>query len=351
MRPHVLRSSVALTAAAALVFAGCGDNGNDANTSTETNPDSNAGSLVVYSGRGEELVQPVIDQFEEATGIDVSVRYGDTGQLAAQLLEEGDRTQADVYFAQDGGALGALSKAEMLSELPDEVLEIVDPRFRAADGSWVGTSGRARVIVYDTDELDESDVPDSVFDLTDPEWSGRVGIAPGNASFEAFVTAIRVLHGDGAAQDWLAGMAANDVERFDNNRLILGAVNDGVIELGLINHYYWFEQVAELGLDAVPSRLKFLPGGDPGALVNIAGVGILESTDRRDAAVQFVEYLLGEEAQAYFAEETKEYPLLDGVPTAEDLPPLETLDAPAIDLSDLDSLEETLRMIEEAGLT
>lgn len=351
MRTHIVRSSAAVTAAAALALAGCGGDGDDAGPTGSTNPDSDAGSLVVYSGRGEELVQPVINEFQEATGIDVSVRYGDTAQLAAQLLEEGDRTQADVYFAQDGGALGALTKAGMLAELPDELLEIVDPRFRAADGSWVGTSGRARVIVYDADKLDESDVPDSVSELTDPEWNGRVGIAPGNASFEAFVTAIRVLHGDDAARDWLEGMAANNVERFDNNRLILAAVNDGVIELGLINHYYWFEQVAELGPDAVPSRLKFLPGGDAGALVNVAGVGILDSTEERAAAERFVEYLLGEQAQTYFAEETKEYPLLDGVPTADDLPPLETLDAPAIDLSDLDSLEETLRMIEEAGLT
>lgn len=354
MRSRVLIPSVAV-AVAALLLAGCGDNGesnpDNADTENASADEAGADSLLVYSGRGEDLVQPVIDQFEAATGIAVSVRYGDTAQLAAQLLEEGDRTQADVYFAQDGGALGALSKAGMLAELADEQLEIVDPRFRATDGTWVGTSGRARVIVYDAETLDESDVPDSVFELTDPEWSGRVGIAPGNASFEAFVTAIRVLHGDEAAQDWLEGMVANDVERFDNNRLILGAVNDGVVDLGLINHYYWFEQVAEVGRDAVPSRLKFLPGGDPGALVNIAGVGILESTDQRDAAVQFVEYMLGEEAQTYFAEQTKEYPLLDGVPTAEDLPPLETLEAPAIDLSDLDSLEETLRMIEEAGLT
>jgi iron(III) transport system substrate-binding protein len=345
MRTRALLPTAAGIAATALLLAGCGGAADGAN------PGNSAESLVVYSGRGEELVQPVIDEFEEETGIEVSVRYGDTAQLAAQLLEEGDRSQADVYFAQDGGALGALSKAGMLAELPEQVLEPVDPRFRAEDGTWVGTSGRARVIVYDADRLAESDVPDSIFDLTDPEWNGRVGIAPGNASFESFVTAIRVLHGDDAAQDWLAGMAANNVERFDNNRLILAAVNDGVVELGLINHYYWFEQVAELGPDAVPSRLKFLAGGDPGALVNVAGVGVLDSTDQRAAAVRFVEYLLGADAQAYFAEQTKEYPLVGDFPPAADLPPLETLDAPAIDLSDLDTLEETLRMIEEAGLT
>jgi iron(III) transport system substrate-binding protein len=335
MRTRALRTPALVIVAATISLTACG--GDD--------PD-----LVVYSGRGESLVQPAIDQFTEATGLEVEVRYGGTAELAAQLIEEGERTDADVFFAQDGGALGALTKAGMFSELPAEVLDRVDPRFRAGDGTWVGTSGRSRVIVYDADVLDEDDVPDSVFDLTDPEWNGRVGIAPGNASFEAFVTSIRVLEGEDAARDWLAGMAANGVERFDNNLLILAAVEDGVIETGLINHYYWFAKVAEEGLDAVSSRLKFLPGSDPGSLVNVAGVGMLDSSERSEAALEFVNYMLGEEAQTYFTDETKEYPVLDGVPTAEDLPPLDTVDAPDIDLSDLDTLDETLRMIEEAGL-
>jgi iron(III) transport system substrate-binding protein len=307
--------------------------------------------LVVYSGRQEALVQPVVDDFQAETGIEVSVRYGNTAQLAAQIIEEGDRTKADVYFSQDGGALGALTKEGMLAELPAQVLDLVDPRYRADDGTWIGTSARARVIVYDPDQLAEEEVPDSVFELTDPQWKGKVGISPSNASFEAFVTAMRVLHGEDTAREWLEAMAANDVQLFDNNVLILNAAEDGVIALGLINHYYWYEQVAEEGLEAVPARLKFLPGGDPGALVNVAGVGVLAGSDRHDDAVSFVEYLLGEDAQTYFAQDTKEYPLIEGIPPAEGLPPLDSLQSPDIDLSDLGTLEETLQMIEEAGLT
>jgi len=326
----------------ALVLVACGSDGEEGVDESQ---------LVVYSGRQESLVQPLIDDFEEETGIEVSVRYGNTAQLAAQIIEEGERTKADVYFAQDGGALGALAKEDMLMELPSGLLDTVDPRYRADDGTWIGTSGRSRVIVYDPDQLTEDEVPDTVFELTDATWKGKVGIAPSNASFEAFVTAIRVLEGDDRARQWLDGMAANDVQLFDNNVLILNAAEDGVIELGLINHYYWYEQVAEEGLDAVPARLKFLPGGDPGALVNVAGVGVLEDTDREDDAVRFAEYLLSEHAQTFFAEETKEYPLIDGIQVVDDLPPLESLQSPEIDLSDLDTLDETLQMIEEAGLT
>lgn len=339
------RLTLAILAVLGLAVAACGGNAaGDEGSVDESN-------LVVYSGRQEALVQPVVDDFEAETGIEVSVRYGNTAQLAAQILEEGDRTNADVYFSQDGGALGALAKADMLAELPAATLDLVDPRYRATDGTWIGTSARARVIVYDPSQLSEDEVPDSVFELTEPQWKGKVGISPSNASFEAFVTAMRVLHGEDETRAWLEGMAANDVQLFDNNVLILNAAEDGVIALGLINHYYWYEQVAEEGLDAVPARLRFLPGGDPGALVNVAGVGVLAATDRAEDARRFVEYLLSAPAQRYFAQETKEYPLIAGIPTADGLPPLESLQSPDIDLSDLDTLEETLQMIEDAGLT
>jgi len=310
-----------------------------------------ASKLVIYSGRQENLVGDLIEGFEKDSGIKVSVRYGNTAQLAAQLMEEGERTKADVYLSQDGGALGALAKAKMLTTLPQPVLEKVPAQYRAKDGTWVGTSGRARVIVYDPKQVPEADVPDSVFELTDPKWKGKVGIAPSNASFESFVTAIRVLKGDEVAKKWLKDMKANDVETYDNNIAILNATKKGVLKLGLINHYYWYEQVAEEGKDKVPARLKFLPGGDPGALVNVAGVGILDGSDHADEARKFAEYLLSEKGQKYFADKTKEYPLVAGVPTAPDLPPLDSLQSPDIDLSDLDTLEQTLTMIEDAGLT
>jgi iron(III) transport system substrate-binding protein len=343
MRSRRLPAAVIITALA-LTAAACGGDAAGDEAVDES-------KLVVYSGRQEALVQPVVDDFQAETGIEVSVRYGNTAQLAAQIIEEGDRTKADVYFSQDAGALGALTKKEKLAELPADVLDLVDPRYRADDGTWIGTSARARVIVYDPKQLTEAEVPDSVFALTEPQWKGKVGISPSNASFEAFVTAMRVLYGEDKAREWLEGMAANDVQLFDNNVLILNAAEDGVIALGLINHYYWYEQVAEEGLEAVPARLKFLPSGDPGALVNVAGVGVLAATDRADDAFRFVRHLLGEDAQTHFAQDTKEYPLIDGIAPAEGLPPLNSLQSPEIDLSDLDTLEQTLRMIEEAGLT
>jgi iron(III) transport system substrate-binding protein len=341
MSPARRLTAAALVAVLAGTLAACGADDNEVDAS----------KLVIYSGRQENLVGGLIEQFEKDSGVEVSVRYGNTAQLAAQLLEEGDKTKADVYFSQDGGALGALGKAGMLTTLPQPVLEKVPAKYRAKDGTWVGTSGRARVIVYDPKQVPEADVPDSVFELTDPKWKGKVGIAPSNASFESFVTAVRVLKGDDVAKKWLRDMKANDVETYDNNIAILNATEDGVLKLGLINHYYWYEQVAEEGKDKVPARLKFLPGGDPGALVNVAGAAVLKGSDRSAEAQKFIEYLLSEKGQEYFADKTKEYPLVAGSASVPELPPLDSLQAPDIDLSDLDTLEETLTMISDAGLT
>jgi iron(III) transport system substrate-binding protein len=337
---------------AALVLTACGNgNGGDEPAAGGASPEGeNAGSeqsLTLYSGRNEELVQPILDRFTEDTGIEVDVRYAGTPEIAAQLQEEGEATPADVFLSQDAGALGALSNEGRFAPLPQETLDLVDPRFRAEDGSWVGVSGRARVIVYNPDAIAEDELPSSVLELPDERFRGEIGIAPTNASFQSFVTGLRVVSGEDEARSWLEGVEANEFVAFDNNIAVLDAVERGEVSLGLINHYYWYQRVAEEGPEALRSELLFLEGGDPGALVNVAGVGVLEGTDVPDEAQQLVDYLLGEEAQTYFAEETFEYPLRPGVPAAGDLPPLET---PETDLGRLADLEQTARIIAASGL-
>ena len=164
-----------------------------------------AETLTIYSGRSESLVQPILDQFEEESGVKVRVRYGDTAELAATILEEGGNSPADVFFAQDAGALGALADAGLLKTLPSMVLDLAPSQYRSQADLWVGISGRARVVAYNTDVLSPDDLPDSIFGFTAPEWEGRIGWAPQNGSFQAFVTGLRVLEGDDAARDWLEG--------------------------------------------------------------------------------------------------------------------------------------------------
>ncbi|MDQ2674759.1 MAG: iron ABC transporter substrate-binding protein [Chloroflexota bacterium] len=306
------------------------------------------GELVVYSGRTEELVGPIIERFSEESGIDVAVRYGDTAEMANLILTEGENSPADLYFAQDAGALGALASEGLLATLPDDVLGLVEDRFRSPDGQWIGLSGRSRVVAYNTDNVDPADLPDTIFGFTDPEWSGRIGWAPTNGSFQSFVTALRVLEGEDRAREWLQGIEANDPNVYEGNNPALEAVIAGEIDVAFINHYYLMQRLAED--PDVPAANYFVPDGDPGALVNVAGVGILESADQADAAEQLVEFLLSEEAQTYFAEETKEYPLAAGVEPDPELPPLGEIATPDIDLSELSDLEGTLELLQDLGI-
>jgi iron(III) transport system substrate-binding protein len=329
-----------------LLLAACGD---DAGGGGSAAGDGGDRQLTIYSGRDEELVKPLLDRFQRESGIEVKVRYGETAELAATLREEGDRSPADVFFGQDAGALGALQQSGLLEMLPQETLDKVAVRYRSAEGRWVGTSGRSRVLAYDARELRESALPRSVLDLTKPEWKGRIGWAPTNASFQAFVTGLRRVEGEDGAKRWLEGMQANDVKAFENNIVTRDAIAKGEIDAGLINHYYVLEAIAEEGSD-YPVKLHFFGDGDIGSLVNVAGAAVLESSEHKDDARRFVDFLLGAEAQRYFAQDTKEYPLAAGVQADPVLPELASIRQPDLDLSDLDDLQGTLELLQETGV-
>jgi len=337
-------SRLAATAVAVTMLASACSSSTDTSDTAPTGDDV----LTIYSGRGEDLIGEVIADYKEQTGVDVEVRYGDTAELAAQLLEEGENSPADLFWGQDAGALGAIADAGMFTQLPDEVLDRVADGNKAADGSWVGVTGRARVIVYNTESLSEDEVPTSVLDLTDPQWEGRVGWAPTNGSFQAFVTAMRVQLGEEATRAWLEGMLANGVQEYPKNTPIVEAVGRGEIDLGLVNHYYLLRFLAE---DPDFPAANFFPAGDIGSLLNVAGIGQLATSGDDELAADFLSYVLSDEVQTYFAGVTDEaeYPLVDGVEPASVLPPLSELDPPAIDLADLSDLQGTLELLREVG--
>jgi iron(III) transport system substrate-binding protein len=306
-------------------------------------PTDSTESITIYSGRSEELIADLLTTFTEETGIEVEVRYGDSAELAAQILEEGQNIRADVYFGQDAGALGALAKEGVTKTLPSDITDLVATEYKSVTGQWVGVSGRGRVFVYDPAKV--SEVPTSYKDLMDSSWKGRIGIAPTNASFQTFITAIRVLEGEQAAIDFLNAMKQNGV-LFEKNSIIMQAVQDGVVDAGLVNHYYWWELAAEIGEENMKPEIAWFKDGDTGNLINVAGVAVLSNNP---SANVFAKWLLGETAQKYFVERTREYSLT-GVPEVAGLKPLKDIKAPAIDLSNLDSLAETLELIREAGL-
>lgn len=315
--------------------------------------EANSGKLVIYSGRSDSLVQPIIDQFAEASGIDVEVRYGETSEMAGLLLEEGKNSPADIFYAQDPGGIGAVADAGLFAPLPQATLDKVPPRFAADDGSWVGISGRARTVVYNTDEISdpETQLPSDLMGFTDPVWNNRIGWAPSNGSFQAMVTALRSVWGEEQTREWLQGIQANNPVVYPKNTPIVEAVGNGEISVGFVNHYYLYRFLTSQGEDFA-ARNYFLPSGGPGSLIMVSGAGILENADNAENAQRFVDFLLSLPAQQYFASQTFEYPLIEGVTTVSNLPPLEELDAVAIDipLGDLADLQGTQDMLIDLGI-
>ncbi|MGD9955848.1 MAG: iron ABC transporter substrate-binding protein, partial [Candidatus Nanopelagicales bacterium] len=284
------------------------------------------------------------------TGIEVQVRYAGTAELAAQLLEEGDRSPANVFFSQDAGALGALDQAGLLAPLPQSTLDAVPAAYRSESGTWVGTSARARVLLYNDELVPQADLPSSVLELAEPQWKGKVAIAPTNASFQSFVTAMRLSVGEQQTEEWLAALMANDVQIYEGNGAIRDAVDAGQVAVGLANHYYWFERAAEVGADTLKVQNHFLAEGDAGSLVNVAGAAILKTGADNASSQAFVDYLLSTTGQEFFSTTTFEYPVVAGVAIAEGLPALDTLRGPDVSLGNLADLAGTQSVLERVGL-
>ena len=304
-------------------------------------------SLVVYSGRSASLVGPIIDQFRDSTDIDISVKYGSTAEMATTILEEGRNSPADVFFAQDPGGLNAIS--DMLSTLPDEMLTQVPQWARSPQSRWVGISGRARVIVYNTDSLYQNDLPKSLVALTDPEWEGRVGWAPSNGSFQYMVTAMRTLWGDRKTREWLLGMQSNNPQAYTKNTPIVAATASGEIDVGLVNHYYLYRFIQEDG-EGFSARNHFLNNGGPGSIVMVAGAGILETSNNHETAQRFLTFLLSPKAQQYFVDQTYEYPLVEGVQAHLTIKPMVEINNPKINTASLSDLKGTQQLLRELGI-
>ena len=305
--------------------------------------------ITVYSGRTSNLIGPLLEDFAETSGIDVEVRYGQSADLALLIDEEGDRSPADVFISQSPGAIGFLAGEGRLRPIGEDVLSLVPEGFRNSGGLWIGLSGRVRVIVYNRDLVDYTELPESVFELTEERFRDRVAVAPPNGSFQDFVTAMRETHGDGTTLAWLEGLVANEARTYPNNTSIVQAVGRGDVPMGLVNHYYNFRAQAED--PGVASENYYFPNRDIGSLLIVTAIGVLSTTDVPDLADRLVEFMLSEAAQRFYSEKTFEYPLSAGVQPSSGLPPLESIGVATYDFDQLGGgLERTKELIDESGL-
>ena len=350
-------AAVAAVLAAALVASACGASstprtldGAAADIYGGECATSSGREIAIYSGRTENLIGPVLNAFACETGIGVAVRWGASTDLALLLAEEGDRTPADVFLSRSPGPVGFLESEGLLGTIDADVLSLVEPQNHSANGTWVGFSGRKRVLVYHLDSYTPDELPRSVFDLTDERFRGQVAIPATNGSFVDWFTVFRDQYGSDVAAEWLADMVANGARYYPNNRSIVEAAGRGEIEMGLVNHYYQYQEAAAAG-DRHRAENWDLADDDIGSLLIITAATVTASSDESDDANRLLAYLLTAPVQRYFSEQTFEYPLAAGVQPVDILPPLRALEIGSVDFDALGGgFAETTAIIEASGI-
>ena len=332
-----------------ILLVGC----TSSSTTPEPTPDLSAGkttssSIVVYSGRGESMVGELFQQLEKELGVDIEVQYGSTSEMVTRLLTEGNQSPADIIFAQDSGHLGALSNAGALEKLPTAILEQVDARFRDDDGTWVGTSGRLRVLVYDSTKITDDELPKSLKELADPKWKGKLGWAPSNGSFQAHVSALRHLWGEKETKEWLQGVQRNTPKRYPKNSPQVKAANEGTLLIGWVNHYYLHSKLKN-STDRKAKNYSF-PSTDAGNIMMIAGVGVRADSENKDAAYKVINALISQKGQSHFTINNYEYPTRPNVPTNPDVPDINIEHLIKVPQKHLADLAPTRALLQELAL-
>lgn len=337
LRPRRTLLLPLLLAATTLVLAGCGSSGS-------------GNQLTLYSGQHEQTTALLVSAFERQTQIKVAVRFGDEASLAQQILQEGSSSPADVFYSENSPALEALREHGMLAAVDPATLAAVPRADSAADGSWVGVSGRISALVYNTRLLTPATLPGSILELAEPRFKGKLGFAPSETDFQPLLEAIIVRDGEAAAERWLKGLQAN-ARPYPDNETAVTQVNNGESQLAPVNHYYWYRLRAELGAGGTHSALHYFDAGDIGTLINVSGAGVLASSSHRNDAQAFLAFLVSAAGQQAIAQSNSyEYPLRPGVAPASGLTPLASLHPLTIPPSQLGDGSRALALEQKIGL-
>ena len=303
--------------------------------------------LTLYNGQHKEVGDELAKAFEAKTGIHVNVRKGSSNQLASQVVEEGDRSPADVIYTEESPPLNKLGEQGLLAKIDDATLNVLPKDYVANNGTWMGVTARVRVVAYNPKLVDEKDLPKTVLDFAQPQWQGKVGFVPTSGAFQEQAVAIIKLHGKEAAEEWLTGLRAFG-KVYSNNMVALKAVENGEVATVLVNNYYWFALQREKG--QLESKLHYFTGGDAGGLVTVSSAAALKSSKHPKEAQQLLAYMASEEGQRVITQTSAEYPLHKGMTSDRGLKPFNELEPPKVTPADLGNAEEALELEREVGL-
>jgi iron(III) transport system substrate-binding protein len=341
---------VAMAAAAGLLaasLAACG--ASTAGSSGSSDPNQ----LTLYNGQHEQTTQALVNAFEKESGIKVTIRSDDEDVLVQQIEQEGSRSPADVIYTENSPALERLQENHLLAPVNSGTLAAVPSRYSSPSGDWAGISGRVSVLVYNTAKLSPAQLPSSVMDLASPKWKGKLGLAPQETDFQPIITSIARAHGTAAALAWLKAVKANaGSDVYPDNETVTAKVNSGQVEIGLINHYYWYRLREQIGAAAMHSALHFFAPGDPGYVLDVSGAGILASSTHKAAAQKFLAFLTSAAGQQIIEHsDSWEYPLRPGVAAPAGLTPLAQLKPDSSDtIANLGDGAGALSLLQQAQL-
>jgi iron(III) transport system substrate-binding protein len=328
---------------AALSLGACGDG------SLEATGDLDADKLTIYSAQHKNVTQAWAEQFQEATGVDVQIRYGNDSSMGAQLVAEGASSPADVFLTENSPAMTTVADAGLLAPVDPATIAQVEPAYVPSSKDWVGIAARSTVIVYNPSAISESELPASLMDLADPKYAGRWGAAAGGADFQAIVSAILATQGEEETAAWLAALKSN-AKVYQNNIATMKAVNAGQSDLGVIYHYYWYRDQALSKASSGNTKLHYVKNQDPGAFVSTSGGAVLKSSKHAADAQRFLAFVTGAQGQKVLGTtDSKEYAVGAGAASDPALPPLDTLEAPEVDPASLNG-PEVIALMTEAGL-
>ncbi|MEN1970083.1 iron ABC transporter substrate-binding protein [Lentibacillus sp. N15] len=327
------------------LLAACGSDNSDGE-----DDDSESDTLTIYNGQHKDATTALIKAFEKKTDIKVEERDGSSNELAHQVVEEGDKSPADIIYTEESTPLIMLAEKGMLSKIDDKALKPIPEEYRDADGKWVGLLARSRVVVYNPDLIKESDLPTSVVDLEQPKWKDKLGFVPTSGAFQAQLSAMIKLDGKEATKTWLEGLKKNG-KTYKHNQNALDAVEREEIPFALINNYYWDRQAKEKGADAMNSKLYFFGTHDLGDMVTVSGAAILKSSPNQEAAQKFMEFATSEEAQQILTDKSSQYPLNQKA-DSHGLKPFSELTPPngTLDLGEYSDGKAAIELLQEVGL-
>lgn len=308
-------------------------------------------SLTIYSGRAKTFVEPVVQQFQQQTGIKVNVRYGTDAQLVAALQEEGTRSPADIFWGNSVGALGELSEGKKFTKLGTSLFRGISADYAPDSKDWLPTTLRFRVLAYNNTKFKPEQLPASILDLPKmTSLKGRIGWTVSYPSFQDFLAGMIAKHGEATTKQWLEDMKALQPRDYKTSNVgMLEAIRSGEIDVGLTNHYY-VQRVNRLNY---PVETHFFKAGDIGNLGNATGAAILQSSKNRAAAARFLQALVSKDAQTFFLSVNFEYPVTGNILQPTTMLPYSDVvkRSPRLAPTDLPrNIEKAQKLLRDAGL-